>query len=330
LQQSRLDNTDLKIIRLLARDSRIPFNNIASVVGITSNAIKERINKMVSNGVIRSFGVIINPVIFGYEKECVLRVKNINKTINEQDLFKKLSLLGDIFIYVKQLEGAAAFFALFVRGGAEDKIGILADLLKPAQLKSVFGRYKPVNMRIHSSDLEIMKCLLLSDSRMPVEDIAKETSLSTKTVARRLEKIVENSILQFTIITDLSSMQLTGIIEFVVLIDVHASYHQNIVVRIYNEMQEYLFHPLDDPVQYPINYSINYQKELVIASFCCANISTVNLILRRLESYEGVNTVETLTIASETRIYQDWLKSEIDKRIISQMQQHEGLHPLGL
>jgi DNA-binding Lrp family transcriptional regulator len=319
LQQSRLDNTDLKIIRLLAKDSRIPYNNIASVVGITSNAIKERINKMVSNGVIRSFGVIINPVIFGYEKECVLRVKNINKTINEQDLFKKLSLLGDIFIYVKQLEEAAAFFSLFVRAGAEDKMGILADLLKPAQLKSVFGKYKPVNMRIHNSDLEIMKCLLLSDSRMPVEEIAKETSLSTKTVARRLEKMMENSILQFTIITDLSSMQLTGIIEFVVLIDVHAFYHQNIVQRIYNEMQEYLFHPLDDPVQYPINYSINYQKELVIASFCCANISTVNLILRKLESYDGVNTVETLTIASETRIYQDWLKSEIDKRIISQM-----------
>jgi DNA-binding Lrp family transcriptional regulator len=78
-------------------------------------------------------------------------------------------------------------------------------------------------VRIHSSDLDIMKCLLLSDSRIPVEDLAKETSLSTKTVARRLEKMIENHILQFAIITDLSSMQLTGIIEFVVLIDVHAS-----------------------------------------------------------------------------------------------------------
>jgi DNA-binding Lrp family transcriptional regulator len=155
-------------------------------------------------------------------------------------------------------------------------------------------------------------------------------NLSTKTVARRLEKMIENHILEFTIITDQSSMQLIGIIELVVLIDVHASYHQNIVVRIYNEMQEYLFHPLDDLVQSPINYSISYQKELVIASFCCANISTVNLILRRLESYDGVNTVETLTITSETRIYQDWLKSELDKRIISEMQQHQGFSPLGL
>ena len=36
-----------------------------------------------------------------------------------------------------------------------------------------------------------MKCLL-SDARMRVEDIAKETSLSPKTVTRRLEKMREN------------------------------------------------------------------------------------------------------------------------------------------
>jgi hypothetical protein len=113
-------------------------------------------------------------------------------------------------------------------------------------------------------------------------------------------------------------MQLTGYIEFVVLIRVHASYHQNVVQRIYNEMQEYILHPLNELLQYPINYSISCQRQLVIAFFCCANISTVNLILRRLESYDGVNKVEPITVTSATRIYQDWLKSEIDKRIISQ------------
>lgn len=46
---------------------------------------------------------------------------------------------------------------------------------------------------------------LLSNPRMLVEDIAKETSLSTKTVARRLEKLmIENHILQFTIFTNAS------------------------------------------------------------------------------------------------------------------------------
>jgi hypothetical protein len=39
------------------------------------------------------------------------------------------------------------------------------------------------------------------------------------------------------------------------------------------------------------------------------------LILRRLESYKGVNKVEPIAITSESRVYRDWLKNEIDKRI---------------
>ena len=105
-----LDNLDLQIIRLLARDSRIRYRNIGSAVGISTNATKERVNKIVSAGVIQNFEVLVNPVMFGYEIECILRVKNIDKTIKEQDLFRKISLLGDIFCYLKQLEGAACNF----------------------------------------------------------------------------------------------------------------------------------------------------------------------------------------------------------------------------
>ncbi len=43
-----MDNIDLQIVRLLARDSRTPYNNIASAVGITPSAAKKRIDKMVS------------------------------------------------------------------------------------------------------------------------------------------------------------------------------------------------------------------------------------------------------------------------------------------
>jgi DNA-binding Lrp family transcriptional regulator len=318
LHEARVDNTDLQIMRLLAKDSRTHHNIIASAVGITPSAIKKRINKLVSNGVIERFAVVINPVIFGYEQECILIIRNIDKTIKEQDIFIKASLLGDIFLFIKQLEQAAASLVLFVRKGVvENKIKRLTELLKPAEVETIFGNFKPVKMRILSSDLEIMKCLL-SDARMRGEDIAKETSLSPKTVARRLEKMKENRLLQFTILTDLSSMRLSGYIEFVVLIRVHGSYHQNVVQRIYNEMQEYILRPLDELLIDPINYSISYQRQLVIASFCCANISAVNSILRRLESYDGVNRVESITLTSPIIIYQDWLKSEIDKRIIGQ------------
>ena len=303
LQQTRLDITDLRIMKSLSRDSRTPYRNIASAVGITSNASKERINKMVSNGVIDGFLVRINPVIFGYEKECILIIRHIDKTIKEQDILNRINLLGDVFVYAKQL-GGASIFVVSVRAGAEDKIAILTDLLKPASVESTFVSYRPIAMQIHISDFKIMKCLL-SNPRMLVEDIAKESSMSTKTVARRLEKMIENHILEFSILRNLSSLEITGYVEFAVIINVDISYHQNIVERIYQEMQEHL-----------VRVPTSYQKEVILAVFFCANISTVDLIFEKLNSYHGVNRVD-LFITTRLIYHQEWLKREIDKRIDS-------------
>jgi Lrp/AsnC family transcriptional regulator, regulator for asnA, asnC and gidA len=301
LQQTRLDITDLRIMKLLSKDSRTPYRNIASAVGIMPSAAKERINKLLSNGAIRSFVLFVNPVILGYEKECILILRHVDKTSKEQDILNKVSLLGDVLAYVVSLEGTASFI-LSVKDRAQDKIEILTDLLKPAKLESIFARYSPVKMKIHRSDLKIMKCLL-SDPRMLIEDIAEAISLSPKTVARRLEKLRKNHILQFSIITNLPSMKITGYIEFAVLINVKISSHQEIVEKIHYELQEYLLH-----------IPHRYQKEVIFAVFSCSNISAVNLILRRLESYDGVNKVDPF-ITTSLAIYQDWLKSQIDNRI---------------
>ena len=62
------------------------------------------------------------------------------------------------------------------------------------------------------------------------------------------------------------------------------------------------------------------QKEGIFLVFFCPNISTVDLILRRLESYEGVNGTE-MFITTKLVYYQDWLKREIDKRLKSEEEQ---------
>jgi len=253
---------------------------------------------------IHRFVVLINPVILGYEKLYVLIVNDIDKTVKEQDLFKKISLLGNVIAYSEELDGSY-IFGLYVKDIAQDKIETVTDLLKPATVETFFAAYRlPTTAKIHNSDLEIIKCLL-SDARMRVEDIAKEASLSPRTVTRRLEKMRENRVLLFTISRDLSSTRLTGYMEFDVLINVEKSRHQRILEKIYRELEEYLIFIPDW-----------YQKEVIVVVFFCANISTAKLILRRLEFYDGVKKVRSF-IRSNIRINQDLLKSEINKRITS-------------
>jgi DNA-binding Lrp family transcriptional regulator len=74
-----IDTIDLKIIRCLSRDCRASYKKIASIVGVTPNAIKERISTMVCIYIIQSFIVNVNPSLFGYEKECFLTLKHFHK-----------------------------------------------------------------------------------------------------------------------------------------------------------------------------------------------------------------------------------------------------------
>jgi hypothetical protein len=57
-------------------------------------------------------------------------------------------------------------------------------------------------------------------------------------------------------------------------------------------------------------------KRKLFLQFFCANVSTVDLIFKKLNSYHGVNRVD-LFITTRLIYHQEWLKREIDKRIES-------------
>lgn len=52
MKQPILDKIDLRIIQVLAKDCRVSYRNIASVVGLSTKSVRARIIKMVSGGVI--------------------------------------------------------------------------------------------------------------------------------------------------------------------------------------------------------------------------------------------------------------------------------------
>jgi Lrp/AsnC family leucine-responsive transcriptional regulator len=298
-ETDRLDNIDLKIIKLLSMNSRTPFKRISSSVCISPNAVKARVAKLTSQKIIQQYVVRVNPIIFGYEKECFLVIRS--KIRKETDLLIRLNLLGDILVYAKQL-GGASIFAVALKPGAEDKIKLLYDIINPAAIEITFVKYSPISMNISVSDLNIIKCLALN-TRIEVSEIAKYAEISTKTVERRLEKMLENHLLEFTIIRDLSSMQMTGYIEFAVIIKINdRSHYSHILKKIYYDLEEYLMFVLNEN-----------QDEMIFAVFFCANISTVNAILIRIESFSGVTRTD-LFITTKLIYYQEWLLREIDKR----------------
>jgi DNA-binding Lrp family transcriptional regulator len=302
-----VDKIDLHILSLLYANCRTPYRSIASTVGLSANAVKTRVKKMIAKGIIKKFIVKVNPAIFGYEKQCFLVVRNSDKIIKKEKdyVFNQLNLLGDVLGYAKQL-GGDTIFLLLVRPEAEEKIEFVTNLLKPATIEYRFATINPPSMNVSISDLKIIKCLL-SNARMEIADIAKEASISPRTATRRIEKLTQKHMLDFGIIRDMSSMNLTGYIEFILMIAMNKSACGGVIERMYREMQEYLTDiPLDTA-----------GSDVIIAVFFCSNIPTVDSIVTRVKSYSGVQGVE-LFITTKVVVYrQEWLVREINKKLRS-------------
>ncbi len=62
-----LDSLDKKILKLISEDARIPFLEVARECNVSGAAIHQRIQKLMSMGVIKGSQFVIDPEKIGYE-----------------------------------------------------------------------------------------------------------------------------------------------------------------------------------------------------------------------------------------------------------------------
>jgi DNA-binding Lrp family transcriptional regulator len=115
------DNTDLKIIGLLARDSCLSFEKIGSGLKLTRNSIKTRIRRMESNGIIQEYIADINFALLGYNicyvftnQEEKSNRSSRNGSYSTKPIIENLNRLGDILAEIEVLGGRVFFASLLL------------------------------------------------------------------------------------------------------------------------------------------------------------------------------------------------------------------------
>jgi DNA-binding Lrp family transcriptional regulator len=140
---------------------------------------------------------------------------------------------------------------------------------------------------------------------MDLNDIGRKTSMSAKTVHRRLTRMRDNNVLKFFILCN--PAYTLGYIQIVLIINtVDKSFYNKIVERIYEELGESII------CQHPVIAPDNVITVILFSQ----DIFTANGILKKVESYDGVKRVE-LFIITETTNYHEWVLREIDRRLIA-------------
>lgn len=189
-----MDSLDLKILNRLLDNCRESDRQIGNQIGISGAAVKSRIKKMQKNKVIENFALKIEPSVLGYN---VLYIVTSGQDIDS--ILKQVELVGEPF-FVVPCVGGITVCAIVVKQDVKQKIELAKRLMSQVRILSIFEA-KNVGIRsdLTKTDLEIISHLL-KNPRLRIDELAKRTGFSTKTVTRSLKKLQKDKAIQFTLI----------------------------------------------------------------------------------------------------------------------------------
>jgi DNA-binding Lrp family transcriptional regulator len=208
-----MDKTDMRLIMLLAANSRLSYADLAEKLNLSVNAIHKRIQLLIETGVIRKFTAKVSLRSLA---AIVVFVSGTSQLGSFQDLPDKLKAHGSIYWLV---EGSGKFLCIgaYLKNLSE-LVGLVEFLKREAGLPEPTVRIahaepmsehrimastrlrvtpnpQPTDLTLYDLDYKIIRSLK-DDSRKAVSDVATEVMVSAKTVRRRLMRMMKNNLIE--------------------------------------------------------------------------------------------------------------------------------------
>ncbi|HSA97858.1 MAG TPA: winged helix-turn-helix transcriptional regulator [Candidatus Nitrosotenuis sp.] len=284
-----MDKLDIEIMHLLLDNCRESDRQIGNKIGISGAAVKSRIKKMIQNGMIENFTLKIEPPVLGYN---LLYIVITGQDIDE--ILKQVGLIGDPFLVVPCV-GGITVCGIVVKENVQQKIEIMKNLMKGVRVLSIFEAVNPgVRSDLIKTDLEIIN-QLMKNPIMRIDELAKSTKLSTKTVARSLKKLQNDEAIQFTLIYNPAKFD--QYIPFAVLAWIDGSLNETLNV-LKKEFSDYF-------LQKPF-----IAKNQIVLFLYSNNIFELDNITHRVRNVKGVSSAD-LFIPKKIELPQRWIKDTI-------------------
>ena len=290
MKLNKLDNFDMKILGILTNNCRTPDRQIGKKVGLSGVAVKSRITKMIKSGIIQNFTVKMEPPSLGYGV-----IYLVIPSDDEVSIVKKLKLIGEPFFVVPCL-GDITACGIVVEKDLEQKTELVKNLIRDARIILTLNPnyFELVLADLTKTDFKILG-QLLKNPREKIDNIAKSTRLSTKTVTRTIEKFEAHPSIQFTIIYD--PKKLGKFIAFALLAMI-----QNDTTKVLKEIEaefgEYFWQ---------VPFTAN--KMLVLFMYS-DNIYNADIMHHKIKHTEGIAFTEVF-FPKKIEMPTDWLTDTI-------------------
>ncbi len=203
-----MDETDLRLCQLLLLNSRTPFRDLADKLNISVQAVHRRVQNLIDNKCILKYVTIPSEKAW---PAMSVHIFGKSKTKSLDDTLEELSKNDWVFgVYIGS--GNLIYVAGILRNLNEldefiefvKKVGEIPDpqvgLMPPMTgYGSMIPKQSEPSRPLDSLDLRIIGSLH-NDSRKPVAEIAKELNVSSRTVNRHIDKMIEEDLISFSIL----------------------------------------------------------------------------------------------------------------------------------
>ncbi len=183
-----MDEIDVKILKLLWEDGRMPTYLIAKQVGLSNAAVYKRLKGMMERGELLGFSILLNS-----DKILNSAVISIRARRKREEVMEILSELSGVMHIVAGF-GGRYYVEFWYSDELElrDKVNYIKRLTGAYRIE-IYKHKKVEEARIHPLDWKILLALK-DDARQSFIELSKKIGLSSKTISRRWKRLREEDV----------------------------------------------------------------------------------------------------------------------------------------
>lgn len=194
-----MDSVDRIILERLKINCRTSLQALSRITDISANAVKKRIDSLVSSGIIERFIVLLSPLMT--DEDTVIAILEFESDQLEKKLLKNLRSSPAVSKVSRLLDGRYIVFGTYYDSEELSDLTLVLrnlDRIKKVEMHSRFLHYWGGKIHFTNAHKEILRCLV-EEPRMAVSDIAKETGLHSNTIKETIDQMRESEAVLFTI-----------------------------------------------------------------------------------------------------------------------------------
>lgn len=284
-----MDELDIQILSMLLDNCRESDRQIGKKIGISGNAVKSRIQKMIQNNVIEKFTLKIEPPVLGYN---VVYIVISGQDLNQ--ILKQVKLIGEPF-FVVPCVGDITVCSIVIKENVKAKIELAKKIMKDVRVLSIFEAQNPgIRSDLTKTDLEIIN-VLLENPRARLDEIAKATSLSTKTITRSLDKLQNDEAILFTLIYD--PIKLEQFVPYAILTWINKDLDKTLKILKEEFSSSFLQKPF-------------IAKNQIVLFLFSDNIFKIDAVIQKVRKISGIALAD-LFIPKKITLPQKWIVNAV-------------------